>query len=182
MGDSGGRLAKYTAHFLVTLANAKKIAVEVKPAHRAQNPALLEKLSLVEAMLVPKHADEFHLFTDAQYAPWQAANAGMLHEARKAPDPAADARLKAAIKTLQGTVSIADLHRLTGSGSRAHGEILRAIGNGKLALVSSGIIAPHSFLKTGGRGQLEREHFVPEPPSGQLSRKEETFDGKGKGL
>ncbi|TQM94064.1 TnsA endonuclease N-terminal domain-containing protein [Roseinatronobacter monicus] len=148
--DCRGRLAKYTVDFLVTLADGKKIAVEVKPAHRAQDPALIEKLSAVEAMLVPEHADEFRLFTDAQYSPWQAANAGMLHEARKAPDSAADALLEAAIRTLQGTVSIADLHRLTGPGSRAHGAILRAIGNGKLALVSPGIIAPHSFLKPGG--------------------------------
>lgn len=147
--DSRGRLAKYTLDFLVTLADGKKIGVEVKPADKAQDPALVEKLSLIEPMLVPQHADEFRLFTDAQYAPWQAANAGMLHEARKAPDPAADALLEAAIKTLQGTVSIADLHRLTGPGSRAHGAILRAIGARKLKLISPGIIAPHSLLKRG---------------------------------
>ena len=86
------------------------------------------------------------LFTDECFQPWQATNASRLHEARKVPDPEADGALAEALRSVNETISVADLCEIVGLPCRGYAAILRAIHARKLTLTRPGVIEPKSLL------------------------------------
>ena len=144
-----GRKARYTLDFLVTLRTGERIGVEVKPAARAREARVVERLSKVAAVLTPAHADRLCIFTDDRFQPWQATNASWLHEARKTADPEADAALSEALRSVHGTISVADLCEIVGLPCRGYAAILRAMDAQKLTLRKPGVIEPSSLIARG---------------------------------
>lgn len=144
-----GRPRTRTLDFLVTLADGRRLAVEVKRAERARATGPRAELARLAAQLDPRLADGVALFTDEHFEPWEAANAATLHEARKRPDPAADAALTAATAQVRGTVAVRDLAALTGlpgPGGRGYRAVVRALFAGTLRAVTRGLLGPASLV------------------------------------
>jgi hypothetical protein len=144
--DGFGRPRRYTFDYLVVRANGRRTAVEVKTAERANTARVRDKLSAVAAQLPPKLADEFRLFTNADFEPWMTVNAAQLLHCRRKPDHAADEALASTISGLNGQITIAELVDLTGIGARGFRAIIRAIYANRLRPITPGIHGPKTLV------------------------------------
>lgn len=144
--DDQGRSRRYTLDYLVVLANGSRLAVEVKASRRALEKTVRERLQEVKLHLSAELADDVYLFTDDDFEPWMAVNAGQLLFCRKFADPSSDVLIASLIANLNGETTIRDLVKMSGIGQRGYMAAVRAIYSGQLLTVKKGIFGPRTTV------------------------------------
>lgn len=142
--DYEGISRKHTFDLLLVLKSGRRIAVAVKPKAIAEKHGLKTLVSLIARQMDPAFADGALLITDAMMPRVDVQNAGMIHDARRLPDPALDARVRAVAEGLNGASTIACIVRAAGLEGHDQGfyTVARAIGDGVLVPTRRGLIDP----------------------------------------
>ncbi len=131
--DASGKKRRYTFDFIARLKDGRRLAVAVKPRYHAKRQRLDQQLELIASQLPRSFADGVLLITDADLSRNDVHNASLLHQARRAPDPALDAQL---LSLAEGSASttIGALVRRSGRGGDAFRSAARLIANRLLTM------------------------------------------------
>ncbi|KPN64760.1 hypothetical protein SAMN04488527_11674 [Aliiroseovarius crassostreae] len=144
--DASGKKGHHHIDLLVVLTDGRRLAVAVKPAAKVTNE-LREELGAIKRHLPRELADDLILVTDQNFTRAQALNALRYFEFSKHADPVADQALTAALEKRKGIVSMGDLATLAGLAGRGYRAAFRAAFQGKIQVLSEGLIGEHSLVK-----------------------------------
>ncbi|MGF7054752.1 hypothetical protein GGC47_003956 [Bosea sp. OAE752] len=137
--DMAGVRHRHTFDFLADLKDGRRLAVAVKPQAIAERNRFSEQLSMIAAQVPVTFADGILLLTDADLPRDLVADAALMHQARRAPDPEVD-NLMLSLATQHHAVSIAELVRASGLGGVAFRSLVRMISVGALNRLDGGRI------------------------------------------
>jgi len=129
--DETGR-HKHTFDFLVELHDGRRIAIAVRPEHRAHD---LRKTVTTIAAQIRDFADEFLVLTDAQLTPNRLHNATTILMARRGANPNADAKMHEIVRTLHGATTIEMLANTAGFDGEGYRAAVRLLDTGELELM-----------------------------------------------
>ncbi len=144
--DAGSRPRRYTFDYLVTMRDGRRIAVEVKNSQQASKPQVISKVSYAASRLVPDYADEVVLFTEKNFTRTQVENAEQFVNCHRQANPDADNRVLAVISTLQGSMSVGDLVKVSGLAERGYPAVVRAMYSNLLRWHREALIGPKTMV------------------------------------
>lgn len=137
--DAVGRSHRHTFDFLVILTDDRKLAVAVKPKEIADRKRLGEQFVMIAAQLPRGFADGVLLLTDEDLPRDLVHDAALMHQSRRAPDPALDERMLS-IAASRPDATIAELIEISGHGGPAFRSVVRLAATGKLIMQGHGRI------------------------------------------
>lgn len=149
--DQEGITRRHTFDLLLVLKSGRRIAVAVavKPKAIAEKNGLKALVTLIARQMNPAFADGALLMTDAMMPREDVQNGRLVHDARRLPDPALDARVRAVAEGLNGASTIACI--VTAAGLEGHDQgfytVARAIGDGILVPTRRGLIDPDMTVR-----------------------------------
>lgn len=141
---------RHTFDFLVTLYDDQRLAVIVKPYHRASRMSFRELVKTIAAATPPTFADQVVVFTDQSFTKIEAANAKKLFEARQCAAEALDDHVANGAAALHEPTSIRQFLTNLHCNGVGYAAALRAIADGVLTLVDDTLLSPESRVVTGG--------------------------------
>lgn len=144
--DSESRPRRYTFDYLVTMRDGRRVAVEVKNSQQASKPKVISKVRDAASRLVPDYADEVVLFTEKNFTRTQVENAEQFLNCQREADPNADNRLLAVISSLQGSMSVGDLVKISGLAERGYPAVVRAMYSNLLHWKMDALIGPKMMV------------------------------------
>ncbi|MEH3119789.1 MAG: hypothetical protein PGN25_19955 [Methylorubrum populi] len=152
--DLEGIMRRHTFDLLLVLKSGRRIAVAVKPKAIAEKHGLKALVTLIARQMDPAFANGALLMTDAMMPREDVQNGGLIHDARRLPDPELDARVRAVAEGLNGASTIACIVRAAGLEGHDQGfyTVARAIGDGILVPTRSGLIDPEMTVRRAVHG------------------------------
>jgi hypothetical protein len=140
--DLEGIMRRHTFDLLLVLKSGCRIAVAVKPKAIAEKHGLKALFTLIARQMDPAFANGALLMTDAMMSREDVQNGGLIHDARRLPDPELDARVRAVVEGLNGASTIACIVRAAGLEDHDQGfyTVARTIGDGILVPTRRGLI------------------------------------------
>lgn len=147
--DHGGVRRTHTFDLLLVLKSGRRIAVAVKPKAIADKIGLKALVTLIAGQMDPNFANGALLMTDAMMPREDVQNGGLIHDARRLPDPELDARVRSVAEGLNGASTIACILRAAGLEGHDQGfyTVARAIGDGILVPTRRGLIDPDMTVR-----------------------------------
>lgn len=133
--DRQGVKRTHTFDMVVTRRDGSRIAVAVKPSHRAERSGLRATLALIAAQMPRHFADGVQLLTEQQLHRDAVHDALLIHTMRRRPNPAHDEQLRALVAQLAGQATVRSLVAASGLGSHGFGSVVRLIAEGTLAII-----------------------------------------------
>ncbi len=144
--DVDGAERSHVFDFRVTYTNGLREAIAVKPAALVAKHRFDATLARIASATPRSFADRVSLVTDASIDPIEAHNARMIHGFRM-PDTEADTRAGDVVRSLVGSVLIADLVAAIGMGARGLRACVRLIGTHVLELTARERITPAARVR-----------------------------------
>jgi hypothetical protein len=132
--DAEGTIRRHTFDLLVTLKDARKIAVAVKPKVHAERKRLKEMLAMIAPQLPRGFADGILMITDQDLPRDVAHNTALLHHARRGGNPLHDSTVRDLIAS-RGQATIGELVAASGLGGAAFRATARLIATGIIAVI-----------------------------------------------
>jgi hypothetical protein len=144
-----GKIGIHIPDFLATLLCGRRIAVAVKPTKKARKPEFIRQLKCIRKSLPKTYADDFLLFTDANFTLAEALNAQRFCTFRRYVSGTDLAELDAEIMRCRFPVAVMPLaERLEGqiAGFRT---VFTGIYTGRLRTDRKTLITPQTLLYRG---------------------------------
>jgi hypothetical protein len=126
---------EHTFDFLATMADGRKLAIQVKPAEKVQKygwKALIERI----ATHGDGTADGYLLVTEKQIPPYALHNAKLIRAARRGARSDHDDVIRGIVVDINGRVKIADIVALSGLEGEGFRAIVRLIDLGELTIMA----------------------------------------------
>ncbi|MBA9070595.1 hypothetical protein FHR71_004364 [Methylobacterium sp. RAS18] len=146
--DHEGVERRHTFDFLMVLHSGARIAVVVKPVLIAERRSLSALVRLMAAQMDPRFASGILLMTNLTMSRATVANARLIHDAKRLPDPRLDHAVRDVVDTLNGATTIISIVRAAGleGHDQAFYAVARAIGRGIVVPVGKGLITPGTLV------------------------------------
>ena len=146
--DHEGIERRHTFDFLMVLWSGVRLAIVVKPVLIAERRALSALVRLMAAQMDPRFASGILLMTDLMMSRATVANARLIHDAKRLPDPRLDHAVREMVATLNGATTIISIIRAAGldGHNQAFYAVARAIGRGTIVPVKKELITPDTLV------------------------------------
>ena len=144
-----GRYKSHTPDWVSEFEDGSKYIHYVKPEEKIASGKYDEEIELISQALSSDYADEFDVFTDESFEPFEATNAERLMEFRRTPDEEADEVVAEFASQLDGLITIGDLIVILQIGGRGFRAVFRAIYDGVLTQIEDGIIDLTTVVEAG---------------------------------
>lgn len=125
--------------FVATLDTGERVAVAVKPEGAAERHDLKGTLRRIAAQMDPRIADRVVHFSERHAAP-AVHDAKLIRACHREDRPGDDDAMRRIVATLLGSVTVGDLVRTSGLAGAGFRAVVRAIGDGTLAVQGPGRI------------------------------------------
>ena len=129
-----GKRHSHTFDFLAAMADGRRIAIAVKPKHRAEAVRLRALLKVIARQMPREFATHVVLLTECSHSRDAVRNARLIHAARREPAGFSDDAVMAAIAGIRGTVTVAAVVEATGLRGAAFRAVVRRITAGDITV------------------------------------------------
>ncbi|WP_423992381.1 TnsA endonuclease N-terminal domain-containing protein [Halocynthiibacter sp.] len=144
-----GKIRMHTPDFLATLRCGRRIAIAVKPAKNTRKPEFVRQLKCIRKSLPKTYADDFLLFTDANFTLTEALNAQRFCTFRRYVSAADLEQLDAELARCAFPITLMSLaERLEGQNAGFR-TVFTGIYAGKLTTDRKSLITPQTLLYRG---------------------------------
>jgi hypothetical protein len=161
--DDDGRIRRHYFDFVITTDAGVRIALAYKPSDRVQALRFEEHLVDLATRISPAFADEIKLITERDFPPAAVFNANLINDCRRDAPNEADAAVLEILRTLTGSVRIADLRDASGHGGEAFRATVRLIARPEshAPLRHPRLRPDHPARRTRGHAQEDDRYGLP---------------------
>ncbi|MFU0504600.1 hypothetical protein [Pseudaminobacter sp. NGMCC 1.201702] len=142
-----GRKGEHTFDALLTLRDATRVAVDVKPKKKITKTQILEVQRLIKEQVGTAFADIYLLRTEDHIHPDDVYDAQLLLRARRLACGASDALVAKIASGLHGWCRLRDLVAASGIGGAAFNAAVRLVGDGMLEVRDGARVSYECFVR-----------------------------------